>query len=87
MHRDLSAILVTMWPARLRSGRSLMINAVILAAAGVWWFLAPDPTGQVLLMVIIAAMTVEMAMGFAVATLLHRERGADMTDMATDLSG
>ena len=68
-------------------GLELMINAVILAAAGVWWFLAPDPTGQVLLMVIIAAMTVEMAMGFAVATLLHRERGADMTDMATDLSG
>ena len=68
-------------------GLELMINAVILAAAGFWWFLAPDPTGQVLLMVIIAAMTVEMAMGFAVATLLHRERGADMTDMATDLSG
>jgi NAD(P)H-quinone oxidoreductase subunit 4L len=68
-------------------GLELMVNAVILAAAGLWWFLAPAPTGQVLLMVIIAAMTVEMAMGFAVATLLHRERQADMTDMATDLSG
>ncbi|MCV7154499.1 NADH-quinone oxidoreductase subunit NuoK [Mycolicibacterium pyrenivorans] len=68
-------------------GLELMINAVILAAAGLWWFLAPAPTGQVLLMVIIAAMTVEMAMGFAVATLLHRDRQADMTDMATDLSG
>ena len=68
-------------------GLELMINAVILAAAGLWWFLAPAPTGQVLLMMIIAAMTVEMAMGFAVATLLHRDRRADMTDMATDLSG
>ena len=68
-------------------GLELMINAVILAAAGIWWFVAPAPTGQVLLMVIIAAMTVEMAMGFAVATLLHRRRQADMTDMATDLSG
>ncbi|MDY6872074.1 MAG: NADH-quinone oxidoreductase subunit K [Actinomycetota bacterium] len=68
-------------------GLELMVNAVILAAAGLWWFLAPAPTGQVLLMVIIAAMTVEMAMGFAVATLLHRDRQADMTDMATDLSG
>ena len=67
-------------------GLELMINAVILAAAGFWWFLAPDPTGQVLLLVIIAAMTVEMAMGFAVATLLHRERASDMTDMAADLS-
>jgi NAD(P)H-quinone oxidoreductase subunit 4L len=68
-------------------GLELMINGVILAAAGFWWFLAPHPTGQVLLMVVIAAMTVEMAMGFAVATLLHRDREADMTDMAADLSG
>ena len=67
-------------------GLELMVNAVILAAAGVWWFLAPAPTGQVLLLVVVAAMTIEMAMGFAVATLLHRERGADMTDMAGDLS-
>lgn len=67
-------------------GLELMVNGVILAAAGFWWFLAPQPTGQVLLMVIIAAMTVEMAMGFAVATLLHRSNGTDMTDMATDLS-
>jgi NAD(P)H-quinone oxidoreductase subunit 4L len=67
-------------------GLELMLNGVILAAAAMWWFLAPDPTGQVLLLVIIAAMTVEMAMGFAVATLLHRSRGADMTDMAADLS-
>ena len=68
-------------------GLELMINGVILAAAGVWWFLAPDISGQVLLLVIIAAMTVEMAMGFAVATVLHRESGTDMTDMATELNG
>ena len=68
-------------------GLELMLNGIILAVAGFWWFLAPDPTGQVLLLVVIAAMTVEMAMGFAVATLLHRSRGSDMTDMATDLSG
>ena len=67
-------------------GLELMINALVLAAAGFWWFLAPAPSGQVLLMVIIAAMTVEMAMGFAVATLLHRDHQADMTDMAGDLS-
>jgi len=68
-------------------GLELMVNAIILAAAGFWWFVMPDPSGQVLLLVIIAAMTVEMAMGFAVATALHRERRADMTDMAADLSG
>lgn len=68
-------------------GLELMINGVILAAGGLWWFLAPDPSGQVLLLVVIAAMTVEMAMGFAVATLLHRHTGHDMTDMATELHG
>jgi len=31
-------------------------------------------------------MTLEMAMGFAVAIMLHRGRGVDMTDMAGDLS-
>lgn len=67
-------------------GLELMINGVILAAAGFWWFTAPEPSGQVLLLVVIAAMTVEMAMGFAVATLLHRHTQADMTDMATELS-
>ncbi|THJ64809.1 NADH-quinone oxidoreductase subunit NuoK [Arthrobacter echini] len=68
-------------------GLELMLNGVILAVAGLWWFLAPAPDGQVLLLVVIAAMTVEMAMGFAVATLLHRSRESDMTDTATDLSG
>lgn len=68
-------------------GLELMLNGLILAAAGFWWFLSPDPSGQVLLLVIITAMTVEMAMGFAVATLLHRVHRTDMTDMASDLSG
>ncbi|MGB3828791.1 MAG: NADH-quinone oxidoreductase subunit K [Ornithinimicrobium sp.] len=68
-------------------GLELMINGVILAAAGFWWFTVPEPSGQVLLLVVIAAMTVEMAMGFAIATLLHRDAESDMTDMTTDLSG
>lgn len=66
-------------------GLELMLNGVILAAAAFWWFTATAPSVQVLLLVVLAAMTVEMAMGFAVATLLHRSRGADMTDMAGDL--
>lgn len=68
-------------------GLELMLNGVILAAGAFWWFLSPEPTGQVLLLIIIAAMTVEMAMGFAVATLVHRVRGSDMTDGATELKG
>ena len=68
-------------------GLELMLNAVILAAGAFWWFLSPAPDGQVLLLVVIAAMTVEMAMGFAVATLLHRSYETDMTDSAAELSG
>jgi NAD(P)H-quinone oxidoreductase subunit 4L len=68
-------------------GLELMLNGVILAVAAFWWFLAPDPSGQVLLLVVVAAMTVEMAMGFAVATLLHRTSGADVTAAATELRG
>ncbi|MBN9151135.1 MAG: NADH-quinone oxidoreductase subunit K [Cryobacterium sp.] len=68
-------------------GLELMLNGVILAVAAFWWFLAPNPDGMLLLLVVIAAMTVEMAMGFAIATLLHRSKETDMTDMAADLSG
>lgn len=67
-------------------GLELMLNGVILAGAAFWWFLAPNPEGQVLLLVVIAAMTVEMAMGFAVAIVLNRHRGTDMIDVAADLA-
>lgn len=67
-------------------GLELMVNGVIVAAAAFWYFLAPAaPDGQVLLLVVISAMTVEMAMGFAVATLLFRASDVDMTDMAAEL--
>jgi NAD(P)H-quinone oxidoreductase subunit 4L len=68
-------------------GLELMLNGVILAIGGFWWFLSPAPDGQVLVLIVITAMTVEMAMGFGVATLVHRSRLSDMADSATDLSG
>ena len=68
-------------------GLELMLNGVILAIGAFWWFLSPAPDGQVLVLIVITAMTVEMAMGFGVATLVHRSRLSDMTDSATDLSG
>lgn len=68
-------------------GLEVMINAVILAAAALWWFVAPHPAGQVLILVVLGAMTIEMATGFAVATLWHRAKNSDMTDSATDLAG
>lgn len=68
-------------------GLELMINGVLLAGGGFWAFLAPTPQVQVALLVVISAMTVEMALGFAVTVLLYRSREVDMVDMATDLSG
>jgi NAD(P)H-quinone oxidoreductase subunit 4L len=69
-------------------GLELMLNGVILAAAACWFFLSPDqPDGQVLVLVAVSAMTVEMAMGFAVVTAVYRAKQADMTDMASELSG
>ena len=68
-------------------GIEVMINGVLLAGGALWFFLAPTPDGQTLLVVILAAMTVEMAMGFAVATVIHRSRKSDMTDAATELHG
>ena len=70
----------------LMMGLELMINGVIVAAAALWWYCTPAVIdGQVLVLVVIAAMTVEMAMGFAIATLVHRERSSDMTDSASEL--
>jgi NAD(P)H-quinone oxidoreductase subunit 4L len=69
-------------------GIELMVNGVLVAAAAFWYFVAPGrPDGQVLVLVVIAAMTVEMAMGFAVVTLLFRSSEADMTDAAAELEG
>jgi len=67
-------------------GLELMLNAIILAGGAMWFFLAPNPDGQLLILVVIAAMTLEMAMGFGVAILLHRRKRTDMTDLAADLS-
>jgi NAD(P)H-quinone oxidoreductase subunit 4L len=67
-------------------GIELMVNAVIVAAAAAWYFLAPSrPDGQVLVVVAITVMAVEMAMGFAVTTAIFRARDVDTTDAAEDL--
>jgi NAD(P)H-quinone oxidoreductase subunit 4L len=69
-------------------GLELMLNGVIVAAAAFWYFVAPAGTeGQVLIVVVITAMAIEMAAGFAVATAIYRARQVDMTDDAADLKG
>jgi NAD(P)H-quinone oxidoreductase subunit 4L len=72
----------------LMMGLELMLNGVIVATAAFWYFVAPGGTdGQVLIVVIITAMAVEMAAGFAVVTAIYRARRVDMTDDAADLKG
>jgi NAD(P)H-quinone oxidoreductase subunit 4L len=72
----------------LMMGLELMVNGVVLAAGGFWFFASPDAAeGQVVVVVAFVVMAVEMAMGFAVQTALFRATEVDMTDMAADLKG
>ncbi len=72
----------------LMMGLELMLNGVMIAASAFWFYASPQaPDGQVLVLVVIAAMTIEMAVGFAVQTLIYRSQQVDMTDMASELSG
>jgi NAD(P)H-quinone oxidoreductase subunit 4L len=72
----------------LMMGLELMLNGVIIAAAAFWFYVTPGGTdGQVLIVVIITAMAIEMAVGFAVVTAIYRARQVDMTDDAADLKG
>jgi NAD(P)H-quinone oxidoreductase subunit 4L len=67
-------------------GLELMVNAVIVAAAGFWFHVSPQvPDGQVLVLVAVTVMAVEMAMGFAVTTAIFRARDVDIVDRARDL--
>ncbi len=70
----------------LMMGLELMLNGIIVAAAAFWYYVAPaGADGQVLIVVVITAMALEMAAGFAVVTAIFRARDVDMTDMAADL--
>lgn len=70
----------------LMMGLELMLGGIIVAAAGFWHYIAPSGAdGQVLVVLVVVAMAVEMAVGFAVVTALFRATEVDMTDMAADL--
>ena len=72
----------------LMMGLELMLNGVLLAAAAFWFYVSPQrPDGQVLVLVLVASMTIEMTLGFAVQTAIYRSSQVDTTDMATGLRG
>ncbi|WP_328436340.1 NADH-quinone oxidoreductase subunit NuoK [Streptomyces sp. NBC_00457] len=70
----------------LMMGLELMLGGIIVGAAAVWHYIAPEAAdGQVLVVLAVTVMAVEMAIGFAVVTALFRAREVDMTDMAAEL--
>ncbi len=69
-------------------GVELVVNGTILAAAGFWAYTgAGAPQGQVLVIVAMAVMAVEMAIGFALVAAVYRQRQADMTEGIGSLRG
>lgn len=68
-------------------GIELMLNGVMLAAGGFWAFTAGGaPQGQLLVIVAMAVMAVEMAVGFAVVIALYRARQVDVTEGMDSMS-
>ena len=69
-------------------GIELMVNGIILAGAGFWAHSSGgNPEGQVLVIVALAVMAVEMAIGFALVVAVYRRRQADMTEGIGSLRG
>lgn len=69
-------------------GLELMINASIVAAAGLWAYAAAaPPKGQMLVIVFMTAMAVEAALGFALVIGIYRIKKADITEKLRQLKG
>ncbi|CAN5651792.1 NADH-quinone oxidoreductase subunit NuoK [soil metagenome] len=72
----------------LMMGIEMMLNGVILAAAGFWSYAGGGrPEGQVLVILAMAVMAIEMAVGFALVVAVYRARGADTTEGIGSLQG
>ena len=72
----------------LMMGIELMVNGIILAAAGLWAYAGGgSPKGQVLVIVAMAVMAVEMAIGFALVAAVYRTRQADTVEGIGSLKG
>lgn len=70
----------------LMMGLEMMINGALLAAAAVWHYSGMgNPEGQLLVIIGMAVMAIEMAVGFAVVINVYRVRQADVTESIEDL--
>ncbi|GBD85919.1 NADH-quinone oxidoreductase subunit K [bacterium BMS3Abin02] len=62
-------------------GLELMLNATILAVVAFWWgSTGGNPEGQLLVIVVMTAMAIEAAIGFALVANVYRARKADITE-------
>ncbi len=72
----------------LMMGLELMINGGLLALVALWSRTAGgNPQGQMLAILFMAAMAIEMAIGFALITNVYRARRADITEKLRRLKG
>ena len=69
-------------------GLELVLNGIVVAASAFWFYLSPGRAdGQVLVLLALAVMAVEMAVGFAVVTASFRAGEIDLVDSADELRG
>src|SRR5438309_8544598 len=69
-------------------GIELMLGGALVNLVAFWRYLHPDVySGQVFVLVVMTAMAVEMAVGFAVGIARFRARGSVEMEEAVDLKG
>jgi NAD(P)H-quinone oxidoreductase subunit 4L len=62
-------------------GLELMLNSAVLVVITFWWgTTGGNPAGQLLVIVVLAVMAIEAAIGFALVTAVYRSRKADITE-------
>jgi NAD(P)H-quinone oxidoreductase subunit 4L len=72
----------------LMMGIELVLNGLMLAAGGMWAYAAGGvPEGQVLVIVVMAVMAVDMAIGLAVVAAVYRARQVDVTEGLDSMGG
>ncbi len=69
-------------------GVELILAAALVNLVAFWRYLHPDvPAGQMFVLIIMAVMAVEMAVGFGVAIARFRSRGSVEMEEAVELKG
>lgn len=69
-------------------GIELMLGGALVNLVGFWRYLHPDAySGQIFVLLVLTAMAIEMAVGFAIGTARFRAKGSVEMEEAVDLKG